>query len=234
MPQFVIFEAPSALGLRATGVERLPEALKAAGLQEGLQAHYAGRVDPLPSTPHRDSTTHLLNGDEIRVYSQHLADTLVPLLHQQLFPVVLGGDCSILIGATLALRRLGRYGLFFVDGHTDFYQPEAEPSGEVASMDLALISGRGPTLLSDIDGLRPLVRDEDVVAFGSRDAEQVARTAVKTFESLPLWCTIWQTSVHIHFPLQRHRVSIICSRMIWRGYGSMWMPTCSTMRLCLL
>ena len=186
MPQFVILEAPSALGLRATGVERLSEALKAAGLQEGLQAYEAGRVDPLPSTPHRDSTTHLLNGDAIRVYSQRLADALVPLLHQQLFPVVLGGDCSILIGATLALRRLGRYGLFFVDGHTDFYQPEAEPSGEVASMDLALISGRGPTLLTDIDGLRPLVRDEDIVAFGSRDAEQAAQDGSQDIRESPI------------------------------------------------
>ena len=45
-----------------------------------------------------------------------------------------------------------RDGLFFVDGHADFYQPEAEPNGEVASMDLAVVSGRGPAVLTDIDG----------------------------------------------------------------------------------
>jgi arginase len=39
-------------------------------------------------------------------------------------------------------------------------------------MDLAIVSGRGPTVLTDIDGLKPLVRDEDIVAFGFRDAEQ--------------------------------------------------------------
>src|SRR5262245_18287497 len=38
----------------------------------------------------------------------------------------------------LALRRRGRYGLFFIDGNADFFQPEAEPNGEGASMDLAL------------------------------------------------------------------------------------------------
>lgn len=43
-------------------------------------------------------------------------------------PIVLGGDCSILLGNLLALRRRGRHGLLFIDGHADFYQPEAEPN----------------------------------------------------------------------------------------------------------
>ena len=72
------------------------------------------------------------------------------------------------------MRRLGRYGLFFIDGHADFYQPEASVSGEVADMDLAIVSGRGPDILTNIDGLKPLVRDEDIILFGYRDAEQSA------------------------------------------------------------
>lgn len=39
-------------------------------------------------------------------------------------------------------------------------------------MDLAIVSGRGAAVLTDIDGLNPLVRDEDIVAFGFRDIEQ--------------------------------------------------------------
>jgi arginase len=85
---------------------------------------------------------------------------------------VLGGDCSILIGNLLALRRLGKYGLFFIDGHADFYQPEASPTGEVADMDLAIVSGRGPDILTNIDGLKPLVQDNNIVLFGYRDAEE--------------------------------------------------------------
>ncbi|HYO07084.1 MAG TPA: arginase family protein, partial [Phototrophicaceae bacterium] len=69
-------------------------------------------------------------------------------------------------------RRGGRHGLFFIDGHSDFYQPQASTTGEVADMDLAIVTGRGPDILADIDGLRPFVRDEDVVVFGYRDAEQ--------------------------------------------------------------
>jgi arginase len=174
MPQFTIINAPSILGLRPTGVEDLPEALKAAGLMSELSAEYGGRVSPLSYSSERDKSTLLLNPDAIRAFSLQLADAVAFVLHKKQFPLVLGGDCSILIGNLLALRRLGRCGLFFIDGHADFYQPEASPTGEVADMDLAIVSGRGPNVLTDIDGLKPLVRDQDIIVFGYRDAEQAA------------------------------------------------------------
>lgn len=186
MPEYAILEAPSNLGLRPGGVERLPDALRAAGLPAMLGADSAGRVNPPPYDSRRDPETHLLNGDAIRAYSVSLADAVAPLIEQGRFPVVLGGDCSILLGPALALRRLGRYGLFFIDGHADFYQPEAEPRGEVASMELALVSGRGPTVLADIDGFGPLVRDEDIVAFGFRDEEQAAREGSRDIRDTPI------------------------------------------------
>lgn len=174
MAQFTIIDAPSILGLRPTGVEDLPEALKTAGLMSELRAEYGGRVSPLPYSSERNKLTLLLNPDSIRLFSLQLADTVTSVLRKKQFPLVLGGDCSILLGNLLALRRLGKYGLFFIDGHADFYQPEASPTGEVADMDLAIVSGRGPDVLTNIDGLKPLVRDDDIVVFGYRDAEQAA------------------------------------------------------------
>jgi arginase len=176
MPEFMIIDAPSILGLRLSGVENLPEALKAAGLLEALNAQYLGRIQPLISySSERDRATQLLNGNAIRAFSLQLAESMTKVLSKRnYFIIVLGGDCSIIIGTLLALRRLGRYGLFFIDGHADFYQPEASVTGEVADMDLAIVSGRGPNILTNIDGLRPLVKDEDIVVFGYRDAEQAA------------------------------------------------------------
>jgi arginase len=46
MYEFAIIDAPSILGLRPTGVEDLPQALKAAGLHDKLDAQYVGRVNP--------------------------------------------------------------------------------------------------------------------------------------------------------------------------------------------
>jgi len=190
MPRFAIIDAPSILGLSPTGVQRLPGALKAAGLRTSLHAEDGGLVPPPRYNPQRDPETLLLNPEGLRAYAQQLAQAVAGALREDKFPIVLGGDCSNIIGIMLALRRIGRYGLLFIDGHADFYQPAAEPNGEVASMDLAIVSGRGPTVLTDIDGLKPLVRDEDIVAFGFRDSEQqreygsqdIRDTAIHTFE----------------------------------------------------
>jgi arginase len=175
MSQFAVIEAPSILGLRPTGVETLPDALIGAGLIARLGARHAGRV--APQTPYdfeRDPATLTLNATGIASYSQALADVVGEVMDRSEFPVVLGGDCSILLGNLLALKRRGRYGLLFMDGHADFYNPEANPNGEAASMELAFATGRGPDVLTNIEGRGPLVMDEDVVAFGLRDAEEQA------------------------------------------------------------
>ena len=174
--KYAIVDAPSILGLRPTGVELLPETLRRSGLLERLNAEYCGAVTPSsPYDSSRDTMSKLLNPKAIKDYSIRLADSMKLLLQNNKFPIVLGGDCSILIGNVLALRRLGRYGLFFIDGHADFYLPEESPTGEVADMDLAIVTGRGPEILSDLDHLRPLVMEQDIVVFGYRDAEQSAK-----------------------------------------------------------
>jgi arginase len=120
----------------------------------------------------RDPSTHIVNAEAIKMFSIQLAHVVKTEIIKKRFPIILGGDCSILIGTLLGLRHVNRHGLFFIDGHSDFYQPQASITGEVADMDLAVVSGRGPEILTNIDNLKPLVRDEDVVVFGYRDAEQ--------------------------------------------------------------
>ncbi len=187
---YAIVEAPSSLGLRSSGVERLPEQLLGHGLAERLNARLAARLDSPPKQAWRDEATGVLNGPAIAQWTPRLADAVVALLDRGEFPVILGGDCSILLGPMLALRRRGRYGLLFIDGNADFFQPEAEPYGEAASMDLALATGHGPPLLTDLEGLRPLVREEDAVAFGWRDwgdqAKSGSQPLPKALRSLDL------------------------------------------------
>jgi arginase len=167
-----VIEAPSILGLKPTGVQHLSDSLISANLLGQLCAEYVGRIEAPPYDPKRDKVTYLLNPQGIHDYSLLLAEAVASVLEENKFPLALGGDCSILIGNVLALRRLGKYGLFFIDGHADFYQPEASPTGEVADMDLAIVSGRGPDILTNIDGLKPLVQDNNIVLFGHRDAEE--------------------------------------------------------------
>jgi arginase len=180
--RLAIVEAPSVLGLFPRGVQRLPEALESAGLAEAIGARHAATVVPPPYDPRRDPSTGLLNPTSLRTYSCELADATTEVLEAGDTPIVLGGDCSILLGTMLALRRRGRYGLLFIDGHADFYQPEAEPNGEAASMDLALATGRGPSIVTDLEGRGPLVLDGDVVQFGRRDADEASEAGSQRIE----------------------------------------------------
>jgi arginase len=210
--------------LRPTGVQYLPEALKVAGLMKKLKAEYEGRVLSLPYNPQRDKYTTLLNPDTIRAFSLQLAEKVISVLHKKQFPIVLGGDCSILIGNLLALKQMGssnssRYGLFFIDGHTDFYQPEASLTGEVADMDLAIVSGRGPDILTDIEGLKPLVLDQDIVVFGYRDGDQAASYGSQD---------VYETNMHV-FDLEKvhtlgitHAASLAIEKLMNDDLAGFW------------
>ncbi len=166
---YAILEAPSTLGLATDGVEHLPDQLLGLGLAERIHARRAERLAVPPKDPTPDPETCILNARAIAQWSPKLADAVEAVLDAGEFPIVLGGDCTILLGSMLAFRRRSRYGLFFIDGNADFFQPEAEANGEGASMDLAFVTGHGPSLLTDIEGRGPLVRPEDAVAFAYRD-----------------------------------------------------------------
>ena len=172
-----VLDAPSNLGLSppregsVPGVYKLAGSLRDAGLVSRLHAFDRGVLVPPRYRPDAEGGK-IRNEDAIVQYSQRLADRVVPLARSGDLIVLLGGDCSILLGAMLALRRMGRYGLVFVDGHTDFRHPgnaaTAGAVGAAAGEDLALVTGRGSLALTQIEGSTPYVRDEDTVAIGSR------------------------------------------------------------------
>jgi arginase len=187
--RIVVVDAPSNLGLRPAGPGREPgcrrmgEALRAAGIVQALAADDAGDVAAPPYVSDWVPGQGVRNGDAIAAYSRELADRLEPLIDGDRFVVVLGGDCSILLGSMLALRRLGRYGLIFIDGHLDFRHPGNAPYvGAAAGEDLAIVTGRGDPRLIDLEGHGPLVADGDVVALGFREgpAEAEARDILET------------------------------------------------------
>src|SRR5215470_19874161 len=163
-----VIEVPSPLGLWPSGVEQAPDALREAGLHGRLGAEEELRLEVPAYSHERDQSTGVLNPAGIADVAHRLADAVGAAIDQEEFPVVLGGDCSIVLGPLLALRRRGRYGLAYLDGHADFQHPVDEPNGEAASLDLALATGRGPRPLTDLDGLAPLVRAEDVALAGYR------------------------------------------------------------------
>jgi arginase family enzyme len=183
--RIAVLDAPSNLGLRpptatsVPGCAKAPGALRDQGLLAKLGARDAGcltppRYDPGDWRP-GDGVAHAA---EISAYSRALADRIGAIIDGGEFPVVLGGDCSILIGAGIAMHRLGdavggRIGLVFVDGHSDFRHPgNASYVGAAAGEDLALVTGRGQADLAAIESRRPYFRDIDVVVLGIRAQDE--------------------------------------------------------------
>jgi arginase len=165
--EVVVIDAPSNLGLRppaegvAPGVYKLAGALRDRGIVGRLGAEDGGIVTPPRYWPVQRERS-------IAWYSPRLADRVEGVLDRGAFPLVLGGDCSILLGTALALKRRGRYGLVYVDAHSDYRHPGNSRSvGAAAGEDLALVTGLGEAL-ADLGGDRPLIRPEDVVAIGIR------------------------------------------------------------------
>ena len=171
-----VIDAPSNLGLRPPrpgvepGVRRMPDALRATGLVQRLRGRDAGRVEAPAYSPEPDHIIGFRNGTALRDYSQSLADRLSPLLDGEEFVLVIGGDCSVLLGSGLALRQRGRYGLAFVDAHDDFSYARDRKRYQgyftAAGLDLGLATGHGPPALTDLRGQSPYFQARDVVHMG--------------------------------------------------------------------
>jgi arginase len=185
MRRIALLDAPSNLGLRpptetsVPGCAKAPGALRDHGLVARLGARDAGCLTPPRYDPGQwrpgDGVCH---AQAIADYTMRLAQRIGAIVDAGEFPVVLGGDCSILLGSALAMNRLGeaidgRIGLIFVDGHSDFRHPgNASYVGAAAGEDLALVTGRGQADLAGIEGRRPYVRDADVVVLGIRGQDE--------------------------------------------------------------
>lgn len=170
-----IFSAPSILGLKPNGVELLSECLLNYGLAERLESTFP--VIEVPTLNHcysliRDEKTNCLNPASLLDFSSVISERIGKELQHQKFPLVLGGDCTILLGIIAALKKEGEFGLLYLDAHADFYQPSKSPTGEVADMALAIVTGNGPEVVTDIQGLKPYVKPENVIHIGQRDAEE--------------------------------------------------------------
>ncbi|MET8041131.1 arginase family protein [Micromonospora sp. NPDC005215] len=185
MRRIAVLDAPTNLGLRpptstsVPGCAKAPGALRDHELLARLRARDAGCVTPARYDPGDwrpgDGVCH---AREIADYSLALAERIGSIIDRGEFPVVLGGDCSVLLGSALAMHRLGeavggRIGLVFVDGHSDFRHPgNASYVGAAAGEDLALVTGRGQADLAAIEGRRPYFRDIDVVVLGIRAQDE--------------------------------------------------------------
>jgi len=179
MAKTAIIEFPSNLGLiepapgKEPGVKRLPDWLKNLHFHDLIQPDEVYRIDPPSYSMHIDQDSDIRNADAIADYARQQAPVLKKIIQEKKFSIVIGGDCSILIGNALALKQAGNYGLFFLDGHTDFMWPELSGTKGAAGMDLAIVTGNGHPKLANISGLKPYFKEEQVWCVGNREFDEL-------------------------------------------------------------
>jgi arginase len=172
--------AASSIGIRpyddgeVRQLSRAPDVLRERGLIQRLEAADLGDVLAPPYRDYVRPPSRARNEEEVIVYSRSLAQRVAAATAHERFALVLGGDCSIVLGCLVGAKRTagGPVGLVYVDAHADFATPDESRTGSVASMSLALASGRGESPLARLSGRTPLVEGKHIALVGRRDARQ--------------------------------------------------------------
>ena len=158
---------------RLVGQAHAPSALRTAGLQAAFASGTYSGSDVVVSEakPRRDPNSDLLNEDALLQMVDRLYSRVSSALSSGRFPVVYGGDCSVLLAAIPALRdSLGEAGLVFLDGHEDATPMEMSPNGEAGNMEIGLLTGlTGEPPPLPLRHRLPALRPDAVAMVGQRD-----------------------------------------------------------------
>jgi arginase len=169
------------------GVARAPAVLRERGLAAAL-ARRPGFTDAgdlaLPAPKPARGPSGLLAEDALVTTIGLVHDAVGAARRDGGFPLLVGGDCPLILGALAALQdERERPGLLFVDGHEDAWPPLMSPAGEAADCELGLAlrlfdDGLAPRLR----GMLPRIRAADVAAVGPRDTAELTAAGVASLD----------------------------------------------------
>lgn len=131
----------------------------------------------------RDPETGIMDYRVWVALSEHLCEKVGDILDRGAFPLLLGGDCSMLVGIMAAFaHKEPPVGLVFLDGHADFHSPETSPGGDPADMELAVLTGRGPHAITHVAGKYPILEEENIVVYGIRAWDRIDQSHIQVYD----------------------------------------------------
>lgn len=168
------------------GCARAPAALRAAGIVRTLAeasptgVHDYGDVALPQPSPVRDQVSGLIDPTGLAAVVAGVREAVDRIMAEGRIPLVLGGDCPLLVGCVAAARdRSDRCGLLFVDGHEDAYLPEQSLTGEAADTEMAFALGLADAAWSaQLSSMLPVVGWDDVEMLGPRDSHLLSEEGV--------------------------------------------------------
>jgi arginase len=170
--------APSSAAGHWPGMEKAPAFLRLAGLPDRLFEAGARVVDhgDLPQVRWRADLQNprAQNLGLVADYLEQVAERVDSALAAAEFPVVIGGECTVTIGAVAGFLRHNRdrdLGLMYLDGHIDLNTPQSSSSGILDSMGMAHMLGQDGTVaeLRELGPRSPMLDPAKVVYFGHNE-----------------------------------------------------------------
>jgi len=166
--------APLCDGVRESGAENAPKALRDADLVETLKTHSEVRDFgdlSLKTVAQDELTGKSRNLKLVADGCQSIKRMVSQVANDGYFPLVIGGDCSLFPGALAGIASTDHdISAVYLDGHPDFHTPETTKSGYFSGMGLAVAVGFGPDELTHLSNRFPIVNPQNVLLAGPRSA----------------------------------------------------------------
>lgn len=166
---------------KVNGVAKAPSVLRKVGLVDTLSQYCdvfdEGDITFLDLDTQRDKENHIIGYDSLVSMIHSVKNTVKSSFQRNRFPLVIGGDCPLLLGCLAAMKDTYRNsGLFFIDGHEDAYSPIQSPTGEAADMELGFALGMNTDgIRQDLSYMLPLIEKENICMLGPRDKYDIQR-----------------------------------------------------------
>jgi len=185
MPDIDIIGVPIEYGAGKHGVRLGPDAVREAGLVEsiaklGLNVRDRGNIavpNSQENEPRRPGNARHV--EAVRTTAANVADASERSVRNGAFPVIVGGDHSLAIGALAGLARaLGPQGLIWIDAHADLNTPATSPTGNIHGMSVAAALGELTDIFPTGEFPAPSIDAKRCAFVGLRDLDPGERKAL--------------------------------------------------------
>lgn len=185
--KIALIGAPTDVGAGQRGASMGPEALRVAGLARSIRrlnrevVDYGNLAGPgNPDLPRAGAYRHL---DEVAAWCELVHDAVAAALTKDELPILMGGDHSLAIGSLSAVAAFCRLHdrpltVLWLDAHADFNVADSSPTGNLHGMPVAIITGHGPTELTNLGNHTPIASADRIIQVGVRSVDEIERELV--------------------------------------------------------
>jgi arginase len=185
--RLTLIGVPFDLGASRRGARFGPHALRTAGLAPQLEALGYAITDfgDIAVGPGESESTggpdHPKNVRLVRDANREIANAVEAAMREGAYPIVLGGDHSMAIGAIAGVARVnGPQGVIWVDAHGDLNTPASSPTGNIHGMSMAVAFGQVRELFPPPEFPAPAADMRHSVFIGIRELDpQEKRTILE-------------------------------------------------------